>query len=69
MSTMYQNIIKDLFPDEDVDPRHVEGYLRLRFGTLDHLSRDDLEEECLSAMDAIDMDPKAAEQLAQSYGL
>lgn len=66
---MYQNIIKDLFPDSEIDPRHVEGYLRLRFRTLDHLSRDDFEEECLSAMDAIDMDPKAAEELAQSYGL
>jgi len=66
--TFYQRLIKELLPQVQ-DPRHVEAYLRLRYGTLDHLSREEFTEEGLISLEVIKADPKGAEKLAQSYGL
>ena len=52
----------------DVDPRHVEAYLRLEYRSLDSLSRGDFLIETKGIVGAIDVDPIQAEQLAQSFG-
>jgi hypothetical protein len=51
------------------DPRHIETCLRLAYGTLDHLSRDEFRSVCPIARRCVEADPDAAERLAQSYGL
>ena len=70
--SMYEDTINGLLRQlrrTDIDPRHVEGYLRLDFGTLDHLSRGRFLKEMREIIPAIDADPKGAESLARSYGL
>lgn len=51
------------------DPRHIEGYLRLEFGTLDALSREQITAQLPELIATIHYDPRAAETLAQSFGL
>ena len=53
----------------DYDPRHVEAYMRLEYGTLDSLSIEAFQRSALSMIGRIDIDPRQAESLAQSYGL
>jgi hypothetical protein len=54
----------------DIDPRHVEGYMRAEYGTLDHLGRAKFVREVVIAVACIDEGGRAqAEELAQSYGL
>lgn len=62
----YSGLIESLDLGEDV--RHVEAYMRLEYGTLDHLDRDRfdaLAKECAAAA-ALDRDE--AEALARSMG-
>jgi len=33
--TNYQSTIRTLISDESVDPRHVEAFMRVEYGTLD----------------------------------
>ena len=67
---MYQKLIKQMLKGKDFDPRHIEGYLRLKFGTLDHLDRKTFKWEVGLAIKAILMEGKPmAESNAQSYGL
>lgn len=66
-TTMYQELIATIAPG--YDPRHVEAFLRLEFGTLDHLSRGRFEHEVREACACIDAAPDVAEQVARSYGL
>jgi hypothetical protein len=55
---------------EEIDSRHVEAYIRLEHGTLDHLSAARFEGEVLVAIRGIDEEgTAAAEALAGSYGL
>lgn len=64
----YADIFRELQPKHD--PRHIEAYVRLEHSTLDHLNRDTLREEAQVAADCIDIcGKKAAEELAESYGL
>ena len=63
----YQTRIKEIVPDHD--PRHIEGWMRLRFGTLDGLYPDEFKAETLIAAECTTADPEESEQLAQSYGL
>lgn len=65
--TFYQKILKEIFPDQN--PRYLEAFLRLRFGTLNALSREDMRYEGEIAAHCIKEDEKAAEELAQSFGL
>ena len=52
------------------EPRHVEAYLRLEYGTLDHLSLDQFKNAVLVACELIDVEGfENAELLAKSYGL
>lgn len=54
----------------EVDPRHVEAYMRCQHRTLDHLSRKAFNREVKIALGGIDQDgTETAESLAQSYGL
>jgi hypothetical protein len=52
------------------DPRHIEGHLRLQYGTLDHLDRATFRRETKVALGCIaEGGVEAAEELAKSYGL
>jgi len=67
---MYQNIIKEFLNGRKYDPRHIEGYMRLQYHTLDHLDRDTFKKEvevCIGVIDAAGK--KMAEKNAQSFGL
>lgn len=70
----YQTLISSILRSmgrANVDPRHVEAYMRLEqpSGTLDHLSRHQFARIVPVIVEAIDADLQAAEQLADSYGL
>jgi len=66
---MYQKLIAEL-AGPGYDPRHIEAYMRIQYGTLDHLSRDDFKREvvickqCTGAAGA-----EQAERCAKSFGL
>ena len=71
---MYQKSIKQLllevYKRTDIDPRHVEGYMRLQHSTLDGLSKKQFAEEVEIGIMCVDMDGiKNAEQNALSYAL
>lgn len=54
----------------DVEARHVEAYMRLKYGTLDSLGYEEFRKEVKLCVKAIDAEgKKEAETLAQSYGL
>jgi hypothetical protein len=64
----YQATIKQIAPKHD--PRHIEGYMRLQYSTLDHLDRATFRREvklCAACVDegGIEM----AEKNAKSFGL
>lgn len=64
----YQKLFLELQPTRD--PRHIEAFLRMQFGVLDHLDRDTMAREAAIAVECIDVGGiDNAEQLAQSYGL
>lgn len=68
MSSYYADAIKKLAPD--YDPRHIEGYMRLQYSTLDHLSADWFKMEVNIAMACVDMGGiEQAESNARSFGL
>lgn len=54
----------------DIDPRWVEAYLRLKYDTLDHLSKEEIQAEIPGiAKTILSVGKGAAENLAKSYGL
>ena len=54
----------------DIDPRHVEGYMRLQYGTLDHLDAATFDREVKIGIECVDADGiDNAESNAQSYAL
>lgn len=63
----YQATIFQVVPD--LDPRHVEAYMRLQYGTLDHLDRATFDREARTCAEAVRLAPSEAEELAKSYGL
>jgi hypothetical protein len=71
----YQQIIRETAERLDcvgVDPRHVEAWMRLEWGTLDARSRADFDRYNRETFDAHRMgviDPADSERLACSYGL
>ena len=48
---MYQDRIKQIAPT--YDPRHIEAFMRLEYGTLDNLSPAKFRRECGIAADCI----------------
>jgi hypothetical protein len=64
----YADLIRELSPDHD--PRHIEAYIRLEYGVLDHLSPERFALEASIAEACIKQGGlDAAEKLAVSYGL
>jgi hypothetical protein len=54
----------------DIPARHIEAYLRLRHGTLDHLDGRAFNKGVRLAVSEIDQDGAVmAEDVAKSYGL
>ena len=63
----YQRFIAER--PRDVDPRHVDAWIRIEHPTLDGLSRAQFIEEMHAALAcAIDAGPEASETLAASFG-
>lgn len=50
-------------------PRHIEAWMRLEHSTLDNLDMRAFTDEVLIALDCVNADFNASEQLAQSFGL
>jgi hypothetical protein len=54
----------------DLDPRHIESYIRLAHSTLDGLNEMQFRKEVTISMDCIKIDGlKNAESCAKSFGL
>jgi len=54
----------------DVDPRHVEAYMRVENRTLDNLSPSQFRQEVKKSVEAVDEGGVAmAERVTKSYGL
>jgi hypothetical protein len=70
----YHKTIKDALDKAGIlgkyDPRHIEAFLRVHYGTLDHLSMEDFIREMPICIDAINEGGvETAEAIAQSEGL
>ena len=66
---MYQQLIRDL--DPTVNPRWVEGFMRLQYGTLNHLDKSDFKREIRLFKEAQreGLNDDLWESNAKSYGL
>ena len=53
----------------ELDPRHVEAFMRVQLSTLDHLSPEAFRDEALTAAECVRADPGLADRLAETYGL
>lgn len=71
--THYQVTIKEMLAKigrDDIDPRHIEGLMRVGHGTLDGLDRAEFRREvklCAKCLD--ELSAEEAEETAKSYGL
>ena len=66
--TRYQKIIKTI--DPVLNARWVEGFMRLQYKTLDHLSKADFEREVNLYKEEFRIeDAELLEENARSYGL
>lgn len=66
--SFYQRLIAER--TKDVDPRHVEAWMRVEHPTLDGLSRQGFIDAMHTALAAvIDAGPEESEALAASFGL
>ena len=64
----YQRFIAER--TKDIDPRHVEAWMRVGHPVLDGLSRQEFTEAMYQALgDAMDAGPDASDALAASFGL
>lgn len=55
---------------DDINPAHVEGYMRLQYGTLDHLDAVTFRREVAIGVECVDeAGIDRADELAMSYGL
>ena len=67
--SLYQQRITDIVGPK-YDPRHVEAFMRVQYGTLDHLPPDVFMNDarfCALCIDEIGKEE--AEKVAKSYGL
>jgi hypothetical protein len=66
--TFYQRYIAER--TRDVDPRHIEAWMRLEHPTLDGLSEQQFADAMYAALaTAMDAGPEQSEALAASFGL
>lgn len=71
---MYQQMIREEMAAMGfvgaMDPRHVEAYMRVEYGTLDHLSHADFRREIGIALGCQrEAGPEHGEMVARSVGL
>jgi hypothetical protein len=70
---MYQKSIKQIIDQigrPEVDPRHVEGYMRIQHSTLDALSAKKFRSEVIVCVGCVDIDGiENAEKIAILFGL
>lgn len=67
MTTAYESTISPLAPG--YDPRHIEAFMRIEHGTLDHLTPARFAADVRIACACVDDGgPDFAESIAQSYG-
>jgi hypothetical protein len=68
--SLYQRAIAEVVDPEQIDPRHVEAYMRDTYRTLDGLSPMEFLNAVLEARNVAALaGPEASEALAQSWGL
>lgn len=67
----YRAVIAETLNITPERARQVEGYLRLQYGTLGSLSREDIAREYTAGgiSASIDADPSGADALADSFAL
>lgn len=69
----YHDLIRDALVRQGLfgyDPRHIEGFMRIEHGTLDHLDRQRFTDEVRFCAIAVDEGGTVvAEDLAVSFGL
>jgi hypothetical protein len=61
----YEKTISEIAPD--VDAAAVEAFMRLQYGTLDHLSRDDFKQEIRLFRQCQKADPDLIRSLKATY--
>jgi hypothetical protein len=66
---MYRALIQELTGCTSEEAPLVEGYLRMDYGTLDHLDRARFRAEAKRCLAEVRVDPRLAREVAQSYGL
>ncbi len=73
MRNYYQNLIAEIRARQgrlDVEPRHIEGFIRIAYPTLNSLSQGEFEHEVSVAIICADRAGReGAEELARSFGL
>lgn len=69
MPSMYARMIQELSGCTSEEAPLVEGYLRMDYGTLDHLDRARFRLEVKRCLAEVRTDPRLAREVAQSYGL
>lgn len=73
--TIYSKLIKEILEKKgfgcmEFDPRHIEAFIRMQYGTPDHLSRAAFENEVSVGIGCImEGGVEFAEQMAVSQGL
>ena len=68
--TYYQQQIANMKAAQGFDPRHIEGYMRLQYSTLDHLDSRTFAREVRLCVECIkEGGVDAAERNAKSFGL
>lgn len=65
--TIYQKLIAEHCPS-DVDPRHIEAWMRDEYGTLDQVSVADFQRAVQRAIVMCRTDPELSARLAESMG-
>lgn len=70
----YERIIREILAETghlgQYDPRHIEAYMRVQYGTLDHLTREQFRDDMAIARECVDLDGvRNAEDAAISYGM
>ena len=67
--SLYQQRIADIV-GPDYDPRHIEAFMRVQYGTLDHLPTDQFTADARFCSICVDeIGKEEAEKVARSYGL
>ena len=70
---MYQRMIREILGKigrDEIDPRHIEAYMRLEHRTLDGLSAPQFEREVVISAECVGAaGPVEAEACAASFGL